>query len=125
MGIHGALQSLEVKGRYFKVAHDGAGNKDIGGKNNELGMNGDGTFRVLQSVVPGQIGDKQLECEDGRGDQEYLQGLANDGLPQPIVATYADNTSYTGDLVITGELKKDNQTGLIPVTFQGSVLTKI
>ncbi len=125
MAIHGAPRTLTIRGRGFKVAHDAAGNKAMGGRNNEVAMNGDGSFRVLQTVTPGSLGDLGVESEDSRGDQEYLQGLADAGLPVPVVATYASNISYTGDLVITGEIQKDESTGLISLSFQGSPLQKI
>ena len=125
MSIAGAMRSLTINGRGFKVAHDGSGNKVIGGRNNEVAMNGDGSFRVLQTVMPGSFADTQVEADDSRGDQEYLQELSNDGLPVPVVATYAANISYTGDLVLSGEIAKDENTGLISLSFQGGELTKI
>ena len=125
MSIAGAMRSLTINGRGFKVAHDGSGNKVIGGRNNEVAMNGDGSFRPIQTVTPGSFSDVQVEVDDSRGDQEFLQELSNDGLPVPVVATYAANISYTGDLVIAGEIVKDENTGLIPLSFQGGKLTKI
>ena len=125
MAVKGAMRALSILGRPFKVAHDGSGNKDVGGRNNELAMNGDSSFRVLQTVMPGSMNDLQVEIDDSRGDQEFLQGIANAGLPVPVVATYASNISYTGNLVITGELKADEATGLMPLSFQGSPLAKL
>ena len=125
MSIAGAMRSLSIDGRPFKVAHDGSGNKVMGGRNNEIAMNGDGSFRVLQTVMPGSFSDIQIEVDDSLGDQEYLQGFANTGLPAPIVTTYAANISYMGDLVIAGEIAKDENTGLISLSFQGGELTKI
>ena len=125
MAIHGAMRSLTINGRAFKVAHDGSGNKAMGGRNNEVAMNADASFRVLQTVMPGSFNDLQVESDDSRGDQEFLQGLSDDGLPVPVVATYAANISYTGDLVVSGEIQKDENTGLISLSFQGGPLTKI
>lgn len=125
MAIHGAMRSLTIKGRGFKVAHDGSGNKVMGGRNNEISMNIDGSFRVKQSIIPGSFSDIQVEADASKGDQEYLQGLADDGLPIPVVATYASNVSYTGDVVIAGEVSKDENTGLVSLSCQGGPLTKI
>lgn len=125
MAIHGAMRSLTINGRGFKIAHDGSGNKVMGGRNNEVAMNGDSSFRVLQTVMPGSLNDLQVEIDDSRGDQEYLQGIADDGLPIPVVATYAADVSYTGDVVLSGELQKDENTGLMSLSFQGSPLQKI
>lgn len=125
MSINGAMRSLTIAGRGFKVAQDGSGNKNLGGRNNEVAMNGDGSFRVTQTVMPGSMSDIQVELDDSRGDNEFIQGIADSGLPNPVVATYADNVSYTGDLVITGELNHDKSNGLMTLSFQGSQLGKI
>ena len=125
MSIHGAMRSLTIKGRAFKVAHDGSGNKAMGGRNNEVAMNGDGSHRTLQTLMPGSLTDLQVEADGSLGDQEYLQGLADAGLPVAVVPTYAANISYTGDLVITGEIQKDENTGLIGLSFQGGPLVRI
>ena len=125
MSLTGAMRSLTINGRGFKVAHDGSGNKAMGGRNNEIAMNGDGSFRVIQTVMPGSFSDIQVETDDSRGDHEFLQELSNEGLPVPVVATYAANISYTGDLVVSGEIAKDENTGLISLSFQGGELTKI
>lgn len=124
-GPYGAMRGLTINGRGFKVAHDGSGNKDKGGRNNEVAMNADNSFRVLQSVVPGQFGDLQVEIDDTREDMEFLQAISDAGIPIPVTATYASNISYTGDTALTGELKKDEQTGLMPITFQGGILQKV
>ena len=125
MAIHGAMRSFTFDGRAFKVAHDGSGNKVLGGRNNEAAMNADGSFRVLQTVMPGSFNDIGVEIDDSRGDLEFLQGHANAGLPKPAVSTYASNISYTGDLVITGEIQKDENTGLVSLSLQGGALQKI
>ena len=125
MGINGALRTFTIKGRGFKVANDGPGNKSMGGRNNEVQTNGDGSYRVIQTVMPGQLGDINVEIDDSMGDQEFLQTLSDSGLPVPCVATYASNVSYTGDLVLTGEIQKDESTGIATLTFQGGPLQKI
>ncbi len=125
MSIAGAMRSLTVDGRGFKVAHDGSGNKNLGGRNNEAAMNGDGSFRVIQTVMPGSFSDIQVEMDDSKGDLEYLQGLSDAGLPVSVVATYAANISYTGDVVLTGEISKDELTGIASLNFQGGELQKI
>ena len=125
MAISGAMRSITIRGRGFKTAHDAPGNKQLGGRNNEVQMNGDGSYRVIQSVLPGALNDINVEIDDSRGDIEYLQTLADAGLPVPVVATYASNNSYTGDLVLTGEVTKDENTGLATLSFQGDKLQKI
>lgn len=125
MSIAGALRTFTINGRSFKVANDGPGNKQMGGRSNEVQMNGDASFRVIQTVMPGQLGDINVEIDDSMGDQEYLQGLSDAGLPIPVVATYASNVSYTGNLVLTGEIQKDETTAIATLTFQGGPLQKI
>lgn len=125
MTIHGAMRFMSIDGRTFKVAHDGSGNKVTGGRNNEVAMNGDGSFRTIQTVMPGSFSDIQVEIDASKNDQEFLQDLANAGLAVPVVTTYADNISYTGDVVLTGELQVDQNTGLMPLAFQGGILQQM
>jgi len=125
MAINGAIRAMTIKGRAFKAAHDASGNKQMGGRNNEVQMNGDGSFRTIQTVMPGAINEVNVEIDDSQGDLEFLQGIADEGLPVPVVVTYAANVSYTGDLVLTGEIQKDENTGLATLSFQGGELTKI
>ena len=107
------------------MATDGPGSKNIGGRKNEIQMNGDGSTRTIQSVVPGAFTDIQFEIDDSRGDQEYLQDIADQGLAVPCVATYASNTSFTGRLTITGEINADESTGIATMSFMGGNLTQI
>lgn len=116
---------MTIGGRYFKVAHDGSGNKALGGRNSEVQMNGDGSYRVVQTVMPGMFSDIQVEIDDGRNDLEYLQEWADEALPRACTVTTASNVTYTGDLVIVGEITKDETNGLATLGFQGSKLTKI
>lgn len=125
MGIYGAMRTLTISGRAFKVAHDGSGNKALGGRSNEAAMNADGSYRVLQTVLPGSFKDIQVEGDSSRGDQEFLQGIGDAGLAVKVVATYAANVSYTGDVVLTGEIVQDENTGIIPLSWEGSKLQKI
>lgn len=125
MAIHGALRDFTIKGRPFKVVTDGPGSKNIGGRNNEVQMNGDGSYRIIQSVVPGAFADIQIEIDDSRNDQEFLQGIADDGLAISCVATYASNISFAGKLTITGEITADESTGIASLSFMGGILTQI
>lgn len=125
MSIHGAIRALTIAGRGFKVAHDGPGNRMVGGRSNEIVMNGDGTARTIQTVMPGSINDLQIEIDDTKNDQEYIQGIVDAGLPVVVVVTYASGVSYTGDLVITGEPSKDETNGLMTMSFQGGALSQI
>lgn len=125
MSLHGACRSIIVNGRLFKTAHDGSGSKVLGGKNNEIQMNGDGSFRTIQTLTPGSFSDIGVVIDDSRGDLEFLQYVANQGLTVPVTVTYASGISYTGDLTLTGEIKPDENTGLASLSFMGGNLTQI
>ena len=125
MAVHGALRSLEINGRTFKTAQDSPGSTDLGGRNNEIQMNGDGSTRVLQSVVPGMMSDIGVEIDHASDDLEFIQAIADAGVPVPITQTYADGTTRTGDLSIVGEIKPDESTGLLTMSFAGGKLSKL
>ena len=123
--IDGAIRALSIDGRPFSVAHDGSGNKASGGRNNETQMNGNGTFRVIQTLVPGSFSDINVNIDDSKGDQEFLKETAENGIPIPVVVTYASGISYTGNVVLTGEMVKDENTGLMTLAFQGEPLQRM
>jgi hypothetical protein len=125
MAIHGAIRDMSVNGRNYKVAHDGSGNKNLGGKTNEIQMNGDGTYRTIQTLMPGSFTDVQVEIDDGRGDHEFLKTIADAGAAVPVVITYADNTSYSGDVVLVAEINPDQNTGLASLSFSGGNLAQL
>src|SRR5688500_4699301 len=77
--VGGSIASISIRGRLFPVASDAEANKKLGGFENEVQANGDGTARLIKTRVPWSIDGLQVEVSDARADHEFLQEIA-DGL---------------------------------------------
>lgn len=123
--VGGSIESVALDGRNFPVAADAEAQRKLGGFENEVQANGDGTARIIKTRVPLMIDGLSLEVDDDRGDQEYLQGLSDRTDFFPIAITYASGATYQGRAMISGELQTSSQNGTASVSLSGpGVLTK-
>jgi hypothetical protein len=115
---HGALKRIQVKGRPFAVSGENAGNRTLGGRENEIAKNGDSTVRVLQKEVPWKLADVEIST-DMLGHQ-FMQDIADIGEEVPIMWTLANDAIVSGLGIPTGTIEFDQMTGLLKCTFEGS-----
>lgn len=121
--VGGSIQSISIRGRIFPVASDAEANKKLGGFENEVQANGDGTARLVKTRVPWAIDGLQIEINDDRADHEFLQEIA-DGLEfVSITMELASGTVYEGTGTITDEVQASSQnaTATIKVGGPGSL----
>ena len=119
MSTGGPVESVEIDGRYFAVAADSEGNRDIGGFVNEIQPNGDKTARLVKTVKPWMLDGLSLSMDDFLEDQEFIQGKADQKGFFPIVFTFASGVVYGGTGQIVDELKFANSNTTMPVSFSG------
>lgn len=123
--IGGSIESVSLDGRLFPVAADAEAQRKLGGFENEVSANGDGTARLIKTRVPLSIDGLMLEIDDDRGDHEYLQDLSNLNDFFVISITYASGSTWQGTAQIVGEMQVSSQNATAAVTFSGpGVLTK-
>lgn len=123
--IGGSLESVTLDGREFPVTADADINRKLGGFENEIQPNGDGSARMIKTRVTPMLGGVVVECDDARGDLEFLQGLADGNIYFPVAATYADGGVYQGSMQITGELQHSNSAATASFDLAGQgVLTR-
>lgn len=123
--IGGSIESLTLDGREFPVAADAEAQRKLGGFENEVEMNGDSSARLIKTRVPLMIEGVVIQIDDDRGDNEYVQGLADRNDFFPIVITYASGNSYQGTAQMTGDLQSSSQKATMPITLMGpGILTK-
>ncbi len=120
MSIGGSVESMEFSGRGFTVSADSDVKVKLGGFENESLANGDGTarqqkMRVLPSVKGASIG-----MDDARGDQEFLQELANGNGYFPFSITYTSGTTYQGSMQLEGEMEFSTQSTSMDVDLVGT-----
>lgn len=117
--IGGSIEAVSLDGREFPVAADANSNRDLGGFNNEVQMNGNGSARKIMTRVPTSFDGLSLEIDDDQGDLEALQALADRPDFFPIVVTYVSGISYQATGTITGEIKASSQTTTAPIALMG------
>lgn len=123
MSLAGPIESVSIGGRIFSVAQDADTSRKLGGKENEIMMNGDGTARTIQTRVAWSIAGLQLSIDDEQGDHEYLQQIADSARQEPINITYASGVTYGGAGTIVGEMTTSsaNQTASLGLSGPGKL----
>lgn len=77
-------------------------------------------MRVIKTVMPWKVEGFTVVCDDSKGDQEFLQALADRGGLWPWTVTYNDNSVYAGQAMIEGDLRMTNQNAACAVNVAGS-----
>lgn len=123
--VGGSIESITLDGRNFAVAADSEAQRKLGGFENEVQTNGDGTARLIKTRVPLSLDGLTLEIDDDRADQEFLQELTNRNDFFPIVISYASGNDYQGTAQLVGETQTSSQNATAAVSLMGpGILTK-
>jgi len=123
--IGGSIESVTLAGREFPVAADAESQRKLGGFENEVQANGDGSTRTVKTRVPWSIDGLTLEVDDDRGDQEFLQDLSDANTDFAFGANFVSGATYQGTGQIVGETQVSSQNATAAVSFMGpGVLTK-
>lgn len=119
VAVGGSIESISIRGRILPVAADAEANKKLGGFENEIQPNGDGTGRLVKTRVAWAIDGLQVEINDSRADAEFLQEIA-DGLELvSITITYASGVTYQGDGTVTSEVQSSSQNATASISLAG------
>ena len=123
--IGGSIESVTLKGRNFSVPADSEASRKIGGWENEVMANGDGTARLIKTRVPLSITGLTVEIDDDRGDQEFIQDLADQNDFFPGAITYASGATYQATLQIVGDVQASSKNATASINLGGpGVLSK-
>jgi len=117
--VGGSIESVNLSGREFAVAADAEAQRKLGGFENEVQANGDGTARLIKTRVPLSIDGLTIEIDDDRGDQEFLQDLADQNDYWPLGITYASGITYQGTAQIVGENPASSQNATAAISLMG------
>ena len=117
--VGGSIESLTLDGRIFAVAADAEAQRKIGGFENEVQANGDGTARLIKTRVPLSLDGITAEIDDDRGDHEFLQELSNRNDFFPVVISYASGANYQATAQLVGELQSSSQNATASVSLMG------
>jgi hypothetical protein len=123
--VGGSIESITLDGRNFSVAADAESQRKLGGFENEIQANGDGSARLIKTRVPLSIDGLTLNTDDVRGDHEFLQALSDGNAFFPIAITYASGEIYQGSAQIVGETQASSQNATTAVSLMGpGILTR-
>jgi hypothetical protein len=120
MPVGGSIESVNLNGRTFSVATDADVNRKLGGFENEVLANGDGSGRLIKTRVPFSLEGFALSVDDDRGDQEYIQDLADSKGFFPINMTLASGAVFQGEGQITGDFAYSSQSATAAVNLMGT-----
>lgn len=107
--VGGSIESVSLGGRLFAVAADADSNRKLGGWENEISPNGDGTIRLIKTRTGWVLDGLTVSIDDTRGDAEYLQDLQDAKDTFAVSITYASGITYQGTGQITGETQVSSQ----------------
>lgn len=119
MATGGSVESVSLRGRIFSVPADADIQRKLGGFENEVQMNGDGSARIVKTRIPSMIGGLQVTIDDTRGDEEYLTELKNGRDFFPFSITYASGVTYAGQVMIVGEVTTASQNTTATMDLNG------
>lgn len=123
--VGGSIESLNLAGRDFAVAADAEATRKLGGFENEVQSNGNGSARIIKTRIPLSLDGVVVEIDDDNGDHEFLQDLANGTDYFAVGITYASGSTYQGSATLVGELPVSSQNATCPISLMGpGILTK-
>lgn len=123
--VGGSLESVTFDGREFPVAADVEAQRKLGGWENEVQANGDGSARLIKTRVSLSIEGLVVEVDDSRGDHEFLQALADRFDYFPMGLTYASGTTWQASVQFVGDMQASSQNASAAVSVMGpGVLTQ-
>ena len=118
--IAGSMESITIDGRSFAVTADADVARKLGGFENAVEPNGDGTARTVKTRVPWSLAGVVIEIDDTQSDQEFLQNLQDSNRDVPVTGSYVNGTTYQGTGQIVGEVVFNNQSSTASLDLSGS-----
>lgn len=118
--IGGSIESITINGRNFAVSADVDSQRKLGGFENDVQSNGDGSTRTIKTRVPWSVEGLSINVDDDNDDQDFLQNLADNNNDFPIAITYVSGSTFQGTGQITGELTYSNANTVATIGLMGS-----
>ena len=116
--VGGSIQDVSIAGRGFSVPADTEAQLSLGGFNNEVQVNGNGTGRLVKTRVPNKIDGLLVEIDHANGDLQFLQNQADLSSFFVLSITLADGSVYQGESQIT-EAQGSTMSATATVSLEG------
>lgn len=117
--VGGSVEAINIAGREFAATADADINFKLGGFENEVRANGNGTARIIKTRVPSGLSSIVVENDQDRDDHEFVQSVADSNDFVPVAITYASGTTYQGRATVVGELQGSSQSATLSFDMQG------
>jgi hypothetical protein len=115
----GDIRQVIINAREFDAVGEGDITIRLAGYVNTNTPTGNRKLHTQQRRKNGGFEGLGLSIDDTRRDIEFLQAIADAGLPVPMNITMASGVTYSGDLVIEGELDSGKGDGTLELSAQG------
>lgn len=116
----GSAESITIGGRELPLTADADINRKLGGMENSIEANGNGTSRIIKTRVSPSLTGIVVECDDAQGDHEFMQAVADSNDFETVAITYADGSIYEGEAQVSGELVHSNQAATLAFDMMGT-----
>jgi len=116
----GSVESVTLAGRTYAVAADADVQQKVGGFENEIQANGDGSARQIKTRVPWGLADITLSIDPENGDLEFLQDLSNAGDFFPVTISEVSGAIWQGNGQISGEVQRSLQATTASLSLMGT-----
>jgi hypothetical protein len=125
MNVRGSeIRQLIIAGREMDPVGEANVTYRLSGFKNESTPTGNGGVHTKQTRKLGGFDSLPLSVDPSRKDVEFIQALADAGLPVPVSMTTAAAT-YSGDLVIEGDLDPNTGDGQLEISALGAKFEQI
>lgn len=117
--VGGSITEVSLDGRIFAPTADSDVTIKLGGFENEVLSNGNGSVRQIKTRVPMSVTGLAIEIDADRGDQEFLQSLADRLDHFPITLVMASGVVYQGVASITDSLESSTGSASATMALMG------
>ena len=118
--VGGSIESISLRGREFSVDAEATVNRKLGGSKNEVKMNGNNrTARLIKVAGAWMLTGVEVEIDDLRNDQEYLQDLADERDFFPMSVTFASGHTLQGTGQLVEDIEFDSQNAIASLSLSG------
>ncbi len=118
--VGGSIESISLDGRNFAVTADAEAQRKVGGFENEVAANGDGSARLIKTQVPWSLDGVAIEIDDSRNDQQFLQNIADGNNFVSVAISLASGAVWQGTGQLTGEMQTSSQNASMPLAIMGT-----
>lgn len=119
--VGGAFESITLDGRRFTCDAESEPEVDLTSFSNETAANSDGTFRVKKTRKIQSIESLEIHVDVGAGDLTFIKGLQDKLEPFAFTATRVDGGVYSGEVVLTDDVKYKEKDASMEITLQGRI----